>query len=162
MRKRLLAVAAVGLLIAGAWLGNLFRGFGLGGSGSGMGDGDAPIGDVQVSLGGAESAPAEEPPTAAPATAEGAPVSDEVLTVLVDGDEYATQSGDDATARFEPATLESIVKLAKERKGDAHGIRVRLRFKRNSQSGTTSELYTALQEAGIPREQVIEATGFVE
>ena len=162
MRKRLMAVAAVGLLIAGAWLGNFFKGLGLGGSGTGDGAADAPSADVQVSLGDSESLPAVTSSDAAPATGEGEPVADEVLTVLVDSDQYATQSGADTAARFEPATLESIVELAKARKGDAHGIRVRLRFKRNSQSGATSDLYTALQSAGIPREQVIESTGFVE
>lgn len=162
MRKRLMAVAAIGLLVAGAWLGNLFRGFGLGGTGTGEGTTDAPTGDVHVSLTSNESVPVVKPPTAAPATAEGAPVSDDVLTVLVDSDQYATQSGEDASAKFEPATLESIVELAKARKGDAHGLRVRLRFKRDSQSGATSDLYSALQAAGIPREQVIEATGYVE
>jgi len=162
MKKRLMAVAAIGLLVAGAWLGNLFRGFGLGGSGTGEGAAEAPTGDVQVSLTSNESVPVVTQSAAAPATAEGAPVADEVLTVLVDSDQYATQSGDDASARFEPATLESIVELAKARKGNAHGVRVRLRFKRNSQSGATSDLYSALQSAGIPREQVIEGTGYVE
>jgi hypothetical protein len=162
MRKRLMAVAAVGLLIAGAWLGNFFKGLGLGGSGTGDGAADAPSADVQASLGNSETLPAVTSADAAPSTGEGEPVADEVLTVLVDSDQYATQSGADTAARFEPATLESIVELAKARKGDAHGIRVRLRFKRNSQSGATSDLYTALQSAGIPREQVIESTGFVE
>jgi len=166
MKKRLLAVAAIGLLIAGAWLGNIFRGFGLGGSGSGDGAGDAeaPAGDMQVSLtAGSESVPRPSTPaTAEAATAEGAPVDAEVLTVLIDGEQYQLQFGDDAAARFEPATLEAVVELAKSRKGDAHGVRVRLRFKRDAHSGTTSDLYSALQAADIPREQIIEATGYVE
>jgi hypothetical protein len=162
MRKRLMAVAAVGLLVVGAWLGNLFRGFGLGGSGSGTGTADSSTGDVQVSLHGGAAPAATPPESTPPATGEGAPVAEEVLTVLVNGEQYAVQSGEDATARFEPATLESVVELAKSRKGDAHGVRVRLRFKRDAQSGAISDLYSALQAADIPREQVIDATGFVE
>lgn len=164
MKKRLIAVGAIGLLIVGAWFGNLFRGFGLGGSGSGEGDNDRATGDVQVSLDTGEPSLTAglTSATATSSTAEGAPVADEVVTVVITTDRYELQSGDDATARFEPATKEAIVELAKSRKGDAHGVRVRLRFKPDAHSGATSDLYSALQEADISREQVIEAKGYVE
>ncbi|MFO1094594.1 MAG: hypothetical protein U0992_15010 [Planctomycetaceae bacterium] len=163
MRKRLIAVAAVALLIAGAWFGNIFRGFGPGGPGSGEGAAEAPPADTQVNLGTEQSILLTTPTSAASGeAAPTAPKNDQVLTVLVAKDRYEVQSGDDATATFEPYTLESLVEQAKTRTGDEHGVRVRLRFKRDAQEGATSDLVKALQAAGIPREQIIESTGYVE
>lgn len=171
MRKRLTALAAVGLLVAGAWLGNLFRGFGLGGSGTGEGQAETPSADTQVNLGAEASrvlltSSATTGPAAASAisgtTEAVAAATDDVLTILVVEDTYHLQSGTDAAAEFAPTTLAALVEQAKAHAGDKHGIRVRLRFRRNAQSGAISDLYAALQAAGIAREQVIEATGFVE
>ncbi|MBL8849912.1 MAG: hypothetical protein JNG89_09515 [Planctomycetaceae bacterium] len=164
MRKRLMTVAAIGLLIAGAWLGNLFRGFGLGGSGTGDGNGEAPSADTQINA-GPESTTVSLT-SSARSVARDAAVSDaatdSLLTVLVVEDHYEVQSGADEDGTFAPATLEALVEQAKVRPGDEHGVRVRLRFRRNAQSGAISDLYAALQSAGIPREQIIEATGYVE
>lgn len=163
MRKRLIAVAAVGLLIVGAYLGNFFRGFGPGGPATGQGEAEAPPADTQVNLGAESSVSLTSQLTGA--TGEAAPTTakdDKVLTVLVSGDKYEVQSGDDAAATFEPYTLEALVEQAKNRTGDEHGVRVRLRFKRDAQEGATSDLVKALQAAGIAREQIIESTGYVE
>jgi len=164
MRKRLMAVAAVGLLIAGAWLGNIFRGFGLGGSGSGEDSGAAPSADTQINLGaeGSTVALTSSSPTEKLRDDTTDAAKDDVLTVLVVEDRYEVQSGADESGTFEPNTLEAIVEQAKARNGDEHGVRVRLRFRRNAQSGTTNDLYAALQAAGIPREQIIESTGYVD
>jgi hypothetical protein len=164
MRKRLMAVAAVGLLIAGAWLGNLFRGFGLGGSGSGVGD-DGATGEVQVSLDAGADEPPQDDPAPRQETVADAPAparAADVLTVLVDRDAYQVQSGEDASASFAPATLDEVVEQARTRAGDAHGVRVRLRYRRTSQEGARADLIEALQAGGIEREQIIETTGFVD
>jgi hypothetical protein len=164
MRKRVAAVGAVGLLILGVWLGRWFRGPGLGGSGSGDGEPAAPPGEVQVNLDagadGASGGVALAPDT--PATTRPPSRADDVLTVLIDGESYQVQSGDDASARFTPATLEEVVERARTYPGDAHGVRVRLRHRRSSQEGARADLIEALQSAGIAREQVVEATEFVE
>lgn len=156
MRKRLTTVAAVGLLAVGIWLGTLFRGFGVG---SGDDAGDQPSTDTHVNLAPEVAASSAEPVST---VASHDPDADDVLTVLVEEDRYQLQSGDDAAARFAPATLNEIATRAAAHPGDEHGVRVRLRFRRNAQSGAISDLYEALQAAGIPREQIIEASGFVD
>jgi hypothetical protein len=151
MRKRLIAVAAVVLVALGAWLGNLFKGFGLGGPGSGTGEG------TSVNL----VAPTEAPPE--PEETEVEQESTGVLTVVVESDQFRVQSGADTAATFAPATLDEIVRRAKEAKGDEHGVRVRLRFHQNAQNGATSDLYQALQEqAGLAREAIVDAPGYVD
>jgi hypothetical protein len=164
MRKRVMAVAAIGLLVAGAWLGNFFRGFGLGGPGAGQGGDDQPSPDTQVSLNTDSSAASSISTSSAsdPKEQGTAEPSDDVLTVLIAEDTYQIQSGADAAASFTLAKLDEVVEQAKLHPGDAHGVRVRLRFRRSAHSGATSDLYEALQAAGIPREQIIESTGYVE
>jgi hypothetical protein len=155
MRKRLIAVAAVVLVALGAWLGNLFKGFGLGGPGSGTGEG------TSVNLVAPTEAPPEQPPE--PEETEVEQQSTGVLTVVVESDQFRVQSGADTAATFAPATLDEIVRRAKEAKGDEHGVRVRLRFHQNAQNGATSDLYQALQEqAGLAREAIVDAPGYVD
>jgi len=155
MRKRLIAGGAVVLLIVGAWLGNLFKGFGVGGSESGTGN------EAEVNLTAPTEAHTETPQQVETPAVE--PETSPVLTVLVDADQFRIQSGSDASATFATATLDEIVKRARESTGDEHGVRVRLRFRENAQNGATSDLFKALQErAGIDREAIVEAPGFVE
>lgn len=155
MRKRLIAVGAVVLLALGAWLGNLFKGFGLGGPGSGTGEG------TSIHLAAPTEPPPEQPPE--PETPEVEPETPGVLTVVVESDQFRIQSGGDAAATYAPATLEEIVLRAKESTGDAHGMRVRLRFHQNAQNGAISDLYQALQEqAGLAREAIVDAPGYVD
>lgn len=155
MRKRLIAVGAVVLLAIGAWLGNLFKGFGLGGPGSGTGEG------TSINL----AAPTDALPPQSPEPETTDVDSDEpgVLTVVVESDQFRIQSGGDAAATFAPVTLDEIVRRTKESAGDEQGVRVRLRFHQNAQNGAISDLYKALQEqAGLAREAIIEAPGYVE
>lgn len=165
MRKRVMAVGAVVLLIVGAWLGDLFRGFGTGDPASSDRNDESPPGEVQANLEAAadvsprgESERTQESAAATPTPQH----ADDVLTVLIDGDSYELQSGDDANATFAPATLEELVAKAKTHPGNPNGVRVRLRFRRDSQEGARADLIEALQLDGIQREQIIEATDFVE
>jgi glycine/D-amino acid oxidase-like deaminating enzyme len=155
MRKRLIAVAAVLLLAIGAWLGNLFKGFGLGGPGSGTGE------ETSVNLAAPTDELPPQPPEPETPVVESEPSG--VLTIVVESDQFRIQSGADADAAFAPTTLDDIVARAKESTGDEHGVRVRLRFHQNAQNGAISDLYKALQEqAVLDREAIIEAPGYVD
>lgn len=161
MQKRMLGGAAVVILLVGMWMGNFFQGLGLGpGSGGGDGDGDgaADPGRTQVSL------TSEDPPeqTDEPQPNQSSLYSDELVTVLIDGTDYQIETESDGAAAFAPATLEEVVSQASERPGDRNGIRVRLRFSRTAEAGATSDLYEALQSAGIEREAILETTGYVD
>ena len=164
MRKRVMAVAAVGLVVLGVWLGDVFRGFGTGEADSSESS-ETALEDVQVSLDAGSEIPsrgAGAPQQETAATTPRPEHADDVLTVLVDGDSYQLQTGDDEAASFTPATLEEVVERAETYPGNPLGVRVRLRFRRNSQEGARADLIEALQAAEIEREQIIEATDFVE
>lgn len=156
MRKRVIGAGAVILVALGIWLGNLFQGFG---TGDGETDPDGSNGDaVQVSLtGDAVPSTTGEGDDAPPTT--GTP---DVLTLLVDDDQYLVQWGEDWHAEFSPSTLEDIVARAKEVPGDENGVRVRLRFKENAQNGAIDDLTTALTDAGVEPEAIVKESGYVE
>jgi hypothetical protein len=121
MKKRLLGAGAVVILLVGVWLGNFFKGFGLGGgSGDGEGAGDPARTHVNVAAESSSVQPAEtQTPPAAPNEAAS---PNEVLTVLVAGDQYRIQEGADAEATFEPATVQEIADRAGALPGDRHGV----------------------------------------
>jgi hypothetical protein len=156
MNKRLLGAAAVVILAVGMYLGNLFRGLGLGG-GSGAGENDRGDGGTQVNVTDPSATPTPTPSNTAVAD------SPDVLTVLVEADQYQIQQGTDEDAQFEPAELSEVVARSRDAAGDEHGVRIRLRFRRNAQTGAINDLYQALQsQAGVQREEIIEAAGYVD
>jgi hypothetical protein len=156
MNKRLLGAAAVVILAVGMYLGNLFRGFGLGG-GPGEGENGGGEREPQVNV-TAPSATSTTTPSEVAATD-----SPDVLTVLVEAAQYQIQQGTDENAKFEPAELTEVVARSRDTAGDEHGVRIRLRFRRNAQTGAINDLYQALQsQAGVQREEIIEATGYVD
>src|SRR5262245_46066521 len=156
MNKRLLGAAAVVILAVGMYLGNLFRGFGLGG-GAGEGESNRGEHETQVNLTRPSATPAATPSTGASTGSPG------ILTVLVEADRYRIQEGTDEDARFEPVELSDVVTRSRDVAGDEHGVRVRLRFRRNAQTGAINDLYQALQsQAGVKREEIIEAAGYLD
>lgn len=158
MKKRVLGAAAVVILLVGIWMGNFFKGLGLGGPGTGDAEREGEPGRTQVGL-NSESAPEQSDE---PAASDASLYSDEVLTVLVAGSGYSIESESAGAAAFTPASLDEIVAQAKDKPGDRNGIRVRLRFRRDAESGATSDLYEALQVAGIAREAILETTGYAD
>lgn len=152
MKKRILGVAAIALIGLGLWLSRFWNGPGLGGSGAGKGE------SPQVSL-NAQSHPHETSISSEPQTAA---APDDVLSVLIEADQYHIQQGPDEQPRFDVASLEDLVRRARDVTGGKYGVKVRLRFRRNAQEGTISNLYRALQEAGLERESIIEDSDYVD
>lgn len=155
MRKRVIGVGAVILVVVGSLLG--FRGFGTGEGDNGEADGD----NVQVSLASmTTTTPSEE----AEETPDSPPTSEppDVLTLLVDDDRYLIQWGEDWHAEFSSSTLDEIVSKMDDVPGDENGVRVRLRFKENAQNGAIEDLKTALTDAGVDPEAIIEDSEYVE
>jgi hypothetical protein len=156
MRKRIIGVAAVGLVALGIWLANWWKGPGLGGSGTGD--------ETQVNLQTESQSPPARP--SSPAAGDGqtslpGPPPD-VLTVMIAGSEYRVQANESAAAEFAPASLSKVVEQATEVPGDTQGIRVRVLRHVTAQQGARSDLFEALQQAGIKREEIVEVSDFVE
>lgn len=159
MRKRVMGVGAVVLVAVGIWLGNILKGPGLGENETDSSDTNGET--VQVSL----STDVDPASTTTTGTGDGTAAVTEapdVLTLLVDDDQYQIQWGEDWHAEFSPTTLEEITSKAGDMPGDENGVRVRLRFKENAQNGAISDLKSALTDAGLEPESIIEDAEYVE
>ena len=158
MRKRVIGAGAVVLVAVGIWLGNILQGPGLGEAETDSSDTNGET--VQVSL-----STDVDPASTTPDTGDGTAADTEdpdVLTLLVDDDQYQIQRGEDWYAEFSPATLEDIISKAGDVPGDENGVRVRLRFRENAQNGAISDLKSALTDAGLEPESIIEDAEYVE
>jgi hypothetical protein len=155
MRKRVIGAGAVILVALGIWLGNMFKGLGPGGD-STTDSTDSDGENVRVAL-TSDGEPATTDNHAQPANE-----APDVLTLLVDDDKYLIQIGEDWYAEFAPATLDEIVTRLDKIPGDENGVRVRLRFKANAQNGAISDLKSALTDAGVDPEAIIEDPDYVE
>lgn len=155
MKKKAMAGGAVGLVLLGAYfLGNLFNGWG--GFGTGKGDG----------TGKGTSDPSKiinstEEPDTQPVSKVNPPGVElgKVVVVLIDGEEYKVLKSPNADSYdpkdYRPATLDYIVKMAKDVEGDA-GIKVRIGMRSTSTPKSERELQKALTEAGLkPREILV-------
>ncbi len=157
MKKRIVAVFAVGLVGLGVWLASLglWKGPGLGGSGTGDGPGNgARIG--LTSGGGPSTEPGDSSTSDVPPT----PPAD-VLTVLIQGGGYLVEQAA-APGTFVPATKEQITRFAEAASGDATGVRVKVMRHKSAQQGARTDLFEALQQAGLEREEIVEVSEFVE
>lgn len=88
-------------------------------------------------------------------------VAPDVLTVLVKTDGYRIGHGDNPT-QLTPATLLEVVQRAMSTPGSEQGIRVRILLHVTAQQGARSDLFEALQQAGLKREEIVEGSEFVE
>ena len=155
MRKRVIGAGAVILVALGIWLGNML-GLGPGRDSCTSDSSDSDAENVHVALtADTETATTDE-------NAQAAKETPKVLTLLIDDDKYLIQSGEDWYAEFAPATLDEIVARLGEIPGDENGVRVRLRFKANAQNGAISDLKSALTDAGVDPEAIIEDPDYVE
>jgi hypothetical protein len=158
VKKRIVAVFAVGLVGLGVWLASvldLWKGPGLGGSGDGDGTGSG----AQVGLtsgGGSAAKPQDESPSNVIPT----PRAD-VLTVLIQGAGYLVEQAA-APGTFAPATLDQIARFAESASGDTTGVRVKVLRHKSAQTGARTDLFERLQRAGLKQEEIVEVSEFVE
>lgn len=152
-RNKVAGGVVVGAVLLGMWLGNLFRGFGLGGSGSGD-DGVIPS-SVRVDRSSPPSASvAEESPDV-----EAAP--ELPLTIVIHADRYRLAS-DRAPLVGSDLTLDEIKARVEAADADARGIRVRILKQKNAQEGARADLYAALAEIGVKREDIQERAELID
>ena len=77
-------------------------------------------------------------------------LEDNVATVLIDGSNYAVLTKDESgTDKYTAASLQQIVSLATQAKGDDTGVRVKVLRRETSMALTEVELRNALLAAGI-------------
>ena len=106
-------------------------------------------------VGPASTVPETPGTTASPRS----PGQREILTVTVDGPGYLVGS-DDMPPRA--AELAEIVTLAKATQGDDQGVHVRIRYRKNAQTGARADLLGQLQESGLKRESIQEMSGYID
>ncbi len=145
-----------GVLGVGLWLGSKLGGLGLGtGGGAGVGIGTPSANSPQAST--------TDPAAAEPGESGASPASEPAtLDIVIDGEGYTYRqriNGKDATV---PVPLEQIVELAKQRKGDREGVRVRIQRRGNALPSAEERLAEALRDAGIPDTAVITLKGLID
>jgi hypothetical protein len=160
-RTRNVLAVALGLgIVAGIWLGDLFKGFGWGpGQGPGLGSGESAGNSAGssssdgttdlVGLSRMKSDPDEK---------TGAGKQGPLIKVLIDDRSYYLQDVDGP----EPIELHELVELIRKARPDQDGLRAII--DRTSTSRVTAEvkLFDALKEAGIPANSVYIAPTAVE
>ncbi len=149
VRKRTIAgsILVVGVLI-GSFLSGLIPGFGIGGR-EGDGRGDETLASLDTST--------EILPTAA---ATG--VSKDVLDVRVEDRRYSLRRVVDGKDVYEPATLDQIIELARETKGNDQGIRVRINRRPSARVVAWMTLQQELIKAGLSEHSVQLQEGLVD
>lgn len=162
MRKKLVGVAAVGILAIGIMLGGLFKGFGLGpGNGTGnTGDQSGSVArtpvdrdvNVNTQIGRDNPVRPVEPP----------PPEQGPLLILVTGAGYRMLASEAAASQGTPITLAEIQARSSARPASPDGIRVRVLKSRSAQEGARADLMSALNTAGIKRDEIQERAEFLE
>lgn len=162
-RQRLAGGFVIVAVAVAFYLGMQFKGPGLGGSGSGDGD-PAPGAAAGPRIAVGEKAPdselAGDPPVLVTITAS----SDKLPTlaaVVISGNEYLlSPMGDESKAT--PAKLADVARAARNAAGDGQGIRVRIFRKKDATAGAKIDLFTKLDDAGIPLESIQEMRDFLD
>ena len=173
MKNARTPVVVIGLLAAGWWLGSMFKGLGPGGPGTstktGTGDGVAvesrdpnakrtAIEQQKDEAAASRAAPDVTGEGTSP-TATGTGGAPALVTIVIDGPDYAVGQGD---AALERATLDDVVARAQATTGDDQGVHVRIRRRKNAQAGARADLLTRLLDAGLKRESIQEMSGFID
>lgn len=155
MKKRIVGTVVVVAVALGIYLSQWFRGLGVGVSNEeGSADAvqvntDAGTGDIFGDSGAGKSDGSQGRP-------EGG-----VLTVVIEDAGYRIAPQDDLKAGVD-VELDDIMRQLPNASGNDDGIRVRLLMHKSAQMGAKSDLYTALDAAGVRRESIQEISGFIE
>ncbi|WP_437191694.1 hypothetical protein [Planctomicrobium sp. SH527] len=164
MKKRnLFGGALLGAVALGIYLGQFWKGPGLGGGGAGD-TFSLTNGSEQVQSGmdrNAVSAPAQMEKTSGEKPAEidlGLPAL--MVTIVVHDQKYRLVTGDNPKVGTD-LTLDEVKRYAGETVGSADGIRVRILKERDAREGARSDLIAALAQAGLKREEIQEYSEFV-
>lgn len=167
-RQRLAGGLVIGVAAIAFYIGMQFKGPGLGGSGSGDG-GPAPGEASQPSTSGT-TVPAVSADTdiagdeaVLASTRPSSPAVPESprITVVISGDKYLlSTTGDQAQAT--PAELAEVARAALAATGDGQGIRVRIFRKKDATAGAKLDLFSKLNDAGIPSEAIQDMKEFLD
>ena len=155
----LLVVGAIAGAVISQWLPNLGgTGFGIGNSGSPIAPKANPKSDEHP-----ETATSSNPtePEEYPGAKPLVPDSPDVLHVLIDGWQYSVREKVHGRLEYRPASLDQIVHLAENMKGDEDGIRVRISRRGNSRATAEMALQDRLLTAGLREESIRQEEGFV-
>ncbi len=162
-RQRLAGGFVIGAVGVAFYLGMQFNGPGLGGSGSGDG-GPAPGAATGPSVAVSESAPdselAGDPPVLVTTTTPSAKLPTFVAVVISGSDYLLSATGDESKAT--PAKLSEVASAAVHSAGDGQGIRVRVFRNKDATAGAKIDLFSKLDDAGIPLESIQEMRDFLD
>lgn len=78
----------------------------------------------------------------------------DVLTVLIDEYTYRIQISDGDEPIYRESTIERIVALAKQARGDSNGLKVRVQQRENARASAEHTLKNELRHAGISADAV--------
>lgn len=165
-RQRLAGGFVVGVAALAFYIGTQFKGLGLGGSGSG--DGGPVSGESsQPSISKGDDTPQAEPSDLAGdeavlASTHTPPAKTAPLVaIVISGDKYLlSATGEEATAT--PAKLTDVARAALSTTGDGQGIRVRIFRKKDATAGAKLDLFSKLNDAGIPSEAIQDMKEFLD
>ncbi len=85
---------------------------------------------------------------------ESAAISNGVLTVLIDGQDFLLRIPDEPDALYRPTELAHITALAPRATGDGTGVRVFIQRRETAQAAAETDLISALVAAGISRDAI--------
>lgn len=171
-RQRLAGGFVLGVAALAFYFGTQWKGPGLGGNGSGDGNSgpETPLSNSSPDM--MESDTARTLPTVNHSEIAGdeAPESTTtvrefkqipLVTAIISGNEYLLSRSDDP-AGATPASAADVALAAIQTLGDSQGIKIRVFRKKDATAGARIDLFTKLNDAGIPNESIQEMRTFLD
>ena len=146
--------ALIGAAILGAWLMSLWKTPGMGGA-----EGIDPLQQqdrtARVDAQLTSSTTIRDAERTTPVTPS------DLLTVVIHGDQFRLSEEDDPQSGLD-VSLAEIKRKASDVPGNDRGIRVRILKEKSAQAGARADLYAALTDAGVKREEIQERSDFID
>lgn len=133
------AMKGVGAAVVVAFLIGMYSGI------PGFGGGEGAQGNA-----GAAASETGGGPVEAPDDLTKTGLEDNVVTVLIDGHEYAVLTKRDGKEEYRAASVDQVVSLAKIAQGDDTGVRVKVLRRESARASAEEQLRGSLVSAGIP------------